>query len=331
MKRELTPMTRILLVVLAAALLAAAPASAQQVIRLAHVGFPGSIYDIAASEYVKRVNEALRGKVEMRHFHSSQLGTDEQMIKSIKVGAPEMFIPSTIMSTVDQKFGVFEMPYIIVSRAHMKRVTESAEVKKALFDSLPKQGIRVIAVWENGFRHLTNNIRPVAKPEDLKGIKLRVPSGIWRVKMFKAYAANPSPMAYAEVYSALQSGVMDGQENPLAQIWSGKFHEVQKYISLTGHVYSPSYIVVNESFWQRLPADQRQVIEQLALEVGDFCRATGERLDRELLEKMIASGTAKVNDADKEAFIRASAAVYEEFGKEVPGGTELVKLFQSLR
>ena len=139
------------------------------------------------------------------------------------------------------------------------------------------------------------------------------------------------PMAYAEVYSALQSGVMDGQENPLAQIWSGKFHEVQKYISLTGHVYSPSYIVVNESFWQRLPADQRQVIEQLALEVGDFCRATGERLDRELLEKMIASGTAKVNDADKEAFIRASAAVYEEFGKEVPGGTELVKLFQSLR
>ena len=319
------------LVVLAAVLLAAAPASAQQVIRLAHVGFPGSIYDIAASEYVKRVNEALKGKVEMRHFHSSQLGTDEQMIKSIKVGAPEMFIPSTIMSTVDQKFGVFEMPYIIVSRAHMKKVTESAEVKRALFDALPKQGIRVIAVWENGFRHMTNNVRPIVKPEDLKGIKLRVPSGIWRVKMFKAYGANPSPMAFAEVYSALQSGVMDGQENPLAQIWSGKFHEVQKYISLTGHVYSPSYIVVSESFWQKLPPDQRQVIERLALEIGDFCRATGERLDRELLEKMIASGTTKVNDVDKEAFIRASAAVYDEFGKEVPGATELVKLFQSLR
>ena len=319
------------LVVLAAVLLAAAPASAQQVIRLAHVGFPGSIYDIAASEYVKRVNEALKGKVEMRHFHSSQLGTDEQMIKSIKVGAPEVFIPSTIMSTVDQKFGVFEMPYIIVSRAHMKKVTESAEVKRALFDTLPKQGIRVIAVWENGFRHMTNNVRPIVKPEDLKGIKLRVPSGIWRVKMFKAYGANPSPMAYAEVYSALQSGVMDGQENPLAQIWSGKFHEVQKYISLTGHVYSPSYIVVSESFWQKLPPDQRQVIERLALEIGDFCRATGERLDRELLEKMIASGTTKVNDVDKEAFIRASAAVYDEFGKEVPGATELVKLFQSLR
>ena len=324
-------MIRGLAVLVAVLALLPATASAQQVIRLAHVGFPGSIYDIAAAEYVKRVNEALKGKVEMRHFHSSQLGTDEQMIKGIKVGAPEMFIPSTIMSTVDQKYGVFEMPYIIVSRAHMKRVTENAGVKKALFDTLPNQGIRVIAVWENGFRHMTNNVRPIVKPEDLKGIKLRVPSGIWRVKMFKAYGANPSPMAYAEVYSALQSGVMDGQENPLAQIWSGKFHEVQKFISLTGHVYSPSYIVVSESFWQKLPADQRRVIEQIALEMGDVCRSTGERLDKELLEKMLAGGKTRINEVDKEAFIKASAAVYEEFGKEVPGGSELVKLFQSLR
>ncbi len=324
-------MIRVLAVVLAVLALVPASAAAQQVIRIAHVGFPGSIYDIAATEYAKRVNEALKGRVEMRTFHSSQLGTDEQMIKSVKVGAPEMFIPSTIMSTVDQKFGVFEMPYIIVSRAHMKRVTENAEVKKALFDALPRQGIRVIAVWENGFRHLTNNVRPVVKPEDLKGIKLRVPSGIWRVKMFKAYGANPSPMAFAEVYSALQSGVMDGQENPFAQIWSGKFHEVQKYVSLSGHVYSPSYVVVSESFWQKFPADQRQVIERIAVEVGDFCRAAGDRLDKELLEKMVAGGTSKVNEVDKEAFIRASAAIYQEFGKEVPGGAELVKLIQSLR
>ncbi len=324
-------MIRVLAVVLAVLALGPASAAAQQVIRIAHVGFPGSIYDIAATEYAKRVNEALKGRVEMRTFHSSQLGTDEQMIKSVKVGAPEMFIPSTIMSTVDQKFGVFEMPYIIVSRAHMKRVTENAEVKKALFDALPRQGIRVIAVWENGFRHLTNNVRPVVKPEDLKGIKLRVPSGIWRVKMFKAYGANPSPMAFAEVYSALQSGVMDGQENPFAQIWSGKFHEVQKYVSLSGHVYSPSYVVVSESFWQKFPADQRQVIERIAVEVGDFCRAAGDRLDKELLEKMVAGGTSKVNEVDKEAFIRASAAIYQEFGKEVPGGAELVKLIQSLR
>src|SRR5919109_298563 len=206
--------------------------SAQAItLRLGHVGFPGSLFAIATDEYAKRVNAALQGKVEIKVFHSSQLGTDEQMIKGIKVGAPEMFLPSTIMSTAEQKFGVFEMPYIIVSRQHMKRVAESAEVRKALYDGLPRQGMRVLGTWENGFRHLTNNTRPVVKPEDLKGIKLRVPSGVWRVKMFKAYGANPSPMAYAEVYSALQQGVMDAQENPFVQIWSGRFHEVQKYLS----------------------------------------------------------------------------------------------------
>ncbi len=271
-------MPRLAAVVLGLA--APARAAAQQVIRLGHVGFPGSLFDVVATEYARRVNEALKGRVEMRVFHSSQLGTDEQMIKGIKVGAPEMFIPSTIMSTVLAAYGVFEMPYIIVSRAHMKKVAEHPEVRRALFDPLPRQGIRVLGVWENGFRHITNNVRPIVTPADLKGIKLRVPSGVWRVKMFKAYGANPSPMAFAEVYSALQSGVMDGQENPLAQIWSGRFHEVQKYLSMSGHVYSPAYVVVSETFWQKLPPDQRQVIEKITVELGDVARATGERLDR---------------------------------------------------
>ncbi len=298
-------------------------------IRLGHVGFPGSLLDIAAGEYAKRANAALPGRVEVKVFHSSQLGTDEQMIKGIKVGAPEMFQPSTIMSTVDQRFGVFEMPYIIVSRAHMKRVAEHPEVKKALFDGLPTQGIRLIGVWENGFRHVTNNVRPIVKPEDLKGVKLRVPSGVWRVKMFKAYGANPSPMAFAEVYSALQSGVMDGQENPFPQIASAKFQEVQKYLSLTGHVYTPAYLVVSEEFWKKLPADIRETLSKIAVAVGDFSRSEGERLDRELMGKL--APPMKANEVDKEAFIKASAAIYEEFGTTVPGGGELVKLIQSLR
>jgi tripartite ATP-independent transporter DctP family solute receptor len=305
--------------------------AAQQVIRLGLAAFPGSIFDVVATEYAKRINEVLKGKVEVRVFHSSQLGTDEQMIKGIKVGAPEMFVPSTIMSTVDQRYGVFEMPYIIVSRTHMKKVSEHPEVKKALFESLPRQGIRVLGVWENGFRHITNNVRPIVKPEDLKGVKLRVPSGVWRVKMFKAYGANPSPLAFAEVYSALQQGVMDGQENPMAQIFTGKFYEVQKFLSLTGHVYTPAYLVVSEAFWQKLPADQRAVLERTSAEMGDFARSAGEKLDREAQEKMVAGGKMKVNEADKEAFIKASAVIYDEFGKEVKGGSDLVKVIQSLR
>ena len=303
--------------------------AAATVIRLGHVAFPNSLFDIVATKYAKEVNEALKGRVEMRVFSSSQLGTDEQMIKGVKVGAPEMFIPSTIMSTVEQKYGVFEMPYIIVNRAHMKRVTENAQVQKALFDGLPAKGVRVLGVWENGFRHITNNVRPIVKPEDLKGIKLRVPGGVWRVKMFKAYGANPSPMPFAEVYSALQSGVMDGQENPFPQIWSAKFHEVQKYLSLTGHVYSPAYVLVGEEFWQKLPKDVQATIAKITWETGDFARAEGERLDKELMGKL--APPMKANEVDKEAFIKASAAIYEEFGAQVPGGVELIKLFQSLR
>jgi tripartite ATP-independent transporter DctP family solute receptor len=307
----------------------AAVAQQPVTIRLGHVGFPGSIFDIVSTRFARDVNEALKGRVEIRVFHSSQLGTDEQMIKGIRVAAPEMQAPSTIMSTVDQRYGVFEMPYIIVNRVHMKKVAENKEVQKALFDGLPARGIRLLGVWENGFRHITSNVRPVVRPEDLRGMKLRVPGGVWRVKMFQAYGANPSPMPFAEVYSALQSGVMDAQENPFPQIWSAKFHEVQKFLSLTGHVYTPAYLIVSEDFWRKLQKDVQETISKIAWTTGDFARSEGERLDRELMEKL--APPMKSNEADKEAFIKASAGVYEEFGKQVPGGAELVKIIQSLR
>jgi TRAP-type transport system periplasmic protein len=311
--------------------LRSAPATAAKPIeiRFGHVGFPGSLFDATSTEFAKRVNAALKGKVEVKVFHSSQLGKDAGMLKGVKVGTLEMFLPSTIMSTVEGNFGVFEMPYIIVDRAHMKRVAENARVRELLLDPLPAKGVRALAFWENGFRQVTNNVRPINKPEDLKGIKLRTPKGVWRVKMFQAYGANPTPLAFAEVFSALQTGVMDGQENPLAQIWAGKFQEVQKYLSFTGHVYTPAYPTVGEQFWQGLPADVRETIAKIAVEMGDFARAEGARFDKELGDKICSQ--VKCNDADKEAFIKASAPVYNEFSKENKQGGELIKRVQSLR
>jgi tripartite ATP-independent transporter DctP family solute receptor len=202
-------------------------------------------------------------------------------------------------------------------------------VQSGLFDGLPAKGMRILGVWENGFRHITNNVRPIVKPEDLKGIKLRVPGGVWRVKMFKDYGANPSPMPLAEVYSALQSGVMDAQENPFPQIASAKFHEVQKFLSLSGHVYTPAYPVVGEEFWAKLPKDVQNTLFKIAWDMGDFARAEGERLDKELMNKLVPP--MKVNEVDKEAFIKGSVTVYEQFGKEIAGGSDLIKLIQSLR
>ncbi|HEV8673943.1 MAG TPA: TRAP transporter substrate-binding protein [Methylomirabilota bacterium] len=311
-------------------LLGAVPAAAQAplTIRLGLSANPGGLITITAEEYAKRVNEALRGRVDVKVFPSSQLGTDEQMLKGIRAGTLEMFVPSTIMSTVEAKYGVFEMPYLVKDWSHVRKVAGNPEIKRALFEPLPAKGIRALAIWENGFRHITNNVRPIVKPEDLRGIKLRVPSGVWRVKMFKLYGANPTPLAYAEVYSALQSGVMDGQENPFVQIWSGRFHEVQKYLSLSGHVYSPAYPVVGERWWQTVPADVRAMLERIAVETQEVAWREGERLDKELLGKL--AQTLKVNEVDKAAFIQASKPVYDEFNKEVPGAGELIRLFQSL-
>ena len=304
-------------------------ASAATVIRMGHVGYPGSLLAVVNDEFAKRINEALKGKYEVKVFHSSQLGTDEEMLKGIKVGVLEMFQPSTVMSTVDPKFGVFEMPYLFKDRDHVKRAVEDPQVKAGLFDPLPEKGLRVLGVWENGFRVITNNVRPIVKPEDLKGIKLRVPSGVWRVKMFRAYGANPAPLAYGETFAALQAGVMDGQENPLSQIYGGKFHEVQKYLSLSDHVYTPSYAIVSERFWKTLPPDVQQLLAKTALEVGDFARKEGARMDKEILEKM--QKTIKVNEVDKEAFVKASKPVYDDFAKEVKGGKELVDRILALR
>jgi tripartite ATP-independent transporter DctP family solute receptor len=186
-----------------------------------------------------------------------------------------------------------------------------------------KKGLKVLAVWENGYRHITNSKRPINKPADLQGIKLRVPEGKWRVKMFQAYGANPSPMKLSEVFTALQTGVMDGQENPFTQIYSQKFQEVQKYLSLTGHVYTPAYLTVGTKKWETLPPDVRKILEDTARETQAFVYATAEKDDNELLGKLKAAGM-QVNTADKDAFIAASKGIYEEYSKEVPGSKEII-------
>jgi tripartite ATP-independent transporter DctP family solute receptor len=323
-------LTGSLATVLLGVLVAAGVARAEPVpIRFGHVGFPGSLFAVSCDEFARRANEALKGRYEVKVFHSSQLGSDEDMLKGIKVGVVEMFLPSSIMSTVDQRFGVFEMPYLFLDRAHVKRVFEDPEMKKSLLDPLQQKGLRVLGSWENGFRVITNNVRPVVKPEDLKGIKLRVPSGVWRVKMFKAYGANPTPLAYGEVFAAIQAGVMDGQENPFPQIYAGKFYEVQKFLSLSDHLYSPAFAVISEKFWKTLPPDVQQTLTRIGEEVGDYARSEGARMDKEILEKI--QGKLKVNPVDKAAFTAASAPVYEDFGKEVQGGKALVDRILELR
>ncbi len=297
-------------------------------LKFGHVGAPGSLFAISAEEFAKRANEKLGGKAKVVVFGASQLGKDKELLQKLKLGTVDFALPSTVMSSVVDEAGLFEMPYLVKDRAHMNRI-ENELVWPKIVPAIEKKGYGVIAIWENGFRHITNNVRPVNVPDDLQGLKLRTPKGKWRVKMFTTYGANPTPMAFSEVFTALQTGTMDGQENPYAQIASAKFHEVQKYLSITGHVYTPAYVTVGASKWAKLPADVRTTLAQTAREVQSFVYAEAERLEVDLLSKIKAGGV-KVNNANKDAFIKASSGIYDEFSNTVAGGKELITKAQSL-
>ena len=293
-----------------------------------HVGNPGSLYDVITSEYARRVNGLLPEGWSVEIFGSSQLGGDEVLLQKLRLGTVDLSLPSTVMSSTIEAFGLFEMPYLVRDREHMGDI-EREIVWPTLEPLVEERGYHLIAVWENGYRHVTNNVRPIRSPEDLRGIKLRTPRGVWRVKLFQAMGANPSPMSFSEVFVALQTGVMDGQENPLAQIHSAHLQEVQEYLSLTGHVYTPAFVTAG-STWERLPEAVRSILDREAKALQDFVYAQAQRMDAELLEALRGEGIL-VNEPDPAAFLEASRSVYDEFAATVEGGSDLVERARSLR
>ena len=310
-----------LLTLVFATALTAGTAAAQTEIKFGHVGEPGSLFDLSAQEFAKRANAKLGDKAKVVVYGSSQLGGDAELMKKLKLGTVDLALPSTVMSSQVPLFGLFEMPYLVKDRDHMAKIRDEIVVP-SMEPATEKAGYHIIAVWENGFRQITNSKRPIVKPEDLQGLKLRVPQGGWRVKMFQAYGANPSPLALSEVFVALQTGVMDAQENPLAQIYPSRFYEVQKYLSMTGHVYTPAFVTAGAS-WARLPPEVQKILVDTATEMQPVVFKIAADLDNDLLGKLKKAGM-QVNEADKNAFIKASSKIYEEFSKEVPGGKDLI-------
>lgn len=309
--------------------LSATTASAEKLmLKFGHVGNPGSLFEASVNEFVKNANARLGDRAEVQAFGSSQLGKDKELLQKLKLGQVDFALPSSVMSSVADEFGVFEMPYIIKSRDHMKAV--QAEIGESVFNAAAEaNGYKILSYFENGFRHITNNTRPVNEPADLEGIKLRTPKGEWRVKMFKLYGANPTPMAFSEVFTALKTGVIDGQENPYAQIWSAKFQEVQKYLSITGHVYTPAYVLTSAKHFAKLPEDIQSDLMAAAAESQDAVYEMAAQLETELLENL-KNGGVTVNEADKDAFIAASKPIYDEFAESVKGGADLINTVQSL-
>ncbi len=320
-------MTRITAIAAAAALAAGTASAAEMTLKFGHVGAPGSLFEASVEAFAACANGKLGDTAEVQTFGSSQLGKDKELLQKLKLGQVDFALPSSVMSSVHDTFGVFEMPYIVQDREHMKRV--QAELGDTFQAAAQSKGYRIIGYFENGFRHITNNVRPIEVPADLDGVKLRTPNGAWRVKMFSLYGANPTPMAFSDVFTALKTGVIDGQENPYAQIASAKFQEVQEYLSITGHVYTPAYVLVSDKHFAKLPEDVQAALEACGSETQEFVYQKAAELETELLQVIKDAGVA-VNEADKEAFIAASQPIYAEFAGSVEGGQELIDTVQSL-
>ena len=297
-------------------------------LKFGHVGKPGSLFAETVENFAKIANAKLGSKAKVTVFGSSQLGDDKAGMQKLKLGTVDMWLPSSVMASIHDEFGVFDMPFIIKDRNHMMKVEKSVLPKMAK-NLEAKTGYQFIGVWENGFRHITNNVRPINLPDDLKGIKLRTPKSKWRLKMFQSYGANPTPMAFSEVFTALKTGTMDGQENPYAQIASAKFQEVQKYLSITSHVYTPAYVAVHKDHYSKIPADVRKILEAAAKENQKFVYKRAAELEKSLLDVIKKAGV-KVNTANNAAFVKASKGVYDEFASEVATGAGLVKEISAL-
>ncbi|MBB3232711.1 TRAP transporter substrate-binding protein [Halomonas stenophila] len=285
-------------------------------------GTPNSLQGQTAQEFSDRLQERLGDAHQVEYYHSGQLGDERQLIQKLRLGTVDLAAISSIMSSVSPEFALFDMPFLVKDRDHLKRIDREI-VMQDLAQNADEKGLNIISTWENGFRHITNSERPINAPADLEGLKIRTPQSEWRTLMFETWGANPTPMAFSEVFVGLQTGVVDGQENPLSNINGAKFQEVQDYLSLSNHVYSPIWLTAGKGGWEKLPEDVRTAIAEVAAETQGWALAKGAELDDSLLEDMRGEGM-EVNRVDRDAFVEASNPVYAEFAEQVEGGQELV-------
>jgi tripartite ATP-independent transporter DctP family solute receptor len=281
-----------------------------------------SLQGRSAAKFAEDLGARLGADHTVEFFADGQLGDEKELLQKLRLGTVQFTLISSIMTNVAPEFALFEMPFLVQNRDHLKAI-DAEIVQKELAPKAEAAGLKVISTWENGFRQITNNTRAINTPADLSGLKIRTPSSEWRVSMFKEWGANPTPMSFSEVFVALQTGTMDGQENPLTNITGANFQEVQKFLSLTDHVYSPTYLTSGLETWSGLPDDVKTAAADVAASVQDWSLAEGLKADNELVDKIKAAGVA-VNVADKQAFIDASAPVYAAFAAQVEGGGDLV-------
>ena len=281
---------------------------------------------IASQEKFKKiVEEKTNGKYKVEVYHSGQLGDDVKATEALKSGTLETCITSTApLVGIVKELAIFDIPFLFTSEKTADAVLDGP-IGQDLAELLPAKGLVNLAWCENGFRHLTNSVRPVKAPADLKGLKIRTMENPFHLASWKALGANPTPMSWSEVFTALQQKSIDGQENPIPNFFANKIHEVNKYISLTGHVYSPMLFLFSKQIFDTYPKEDQEIIKAAAREMALYERQINREAAVKNLEQIKAAGgvVTELSAEQKKAFQDLTASVWGLVEAKV--GPDLIK------
>lgn len=284
--------------------------------KLGHVGAPDHIFEIGAKKFAELVKEKTGGTVLVQTFPGGQLGGDRDMMESLQMGTLEIAIQGPIDSFVPMA-SIIPLPYMWKSPEHVYKFLDSP-VSDKVYADLDKMGIVRLANMENGWRLVTSN-KPIEKISDFVGFKIRTPESPMFRDTFIAFGASPVPIPFPELYSALQQGVVEGQENPIFHIMTQKFYEVQKNLAMTRHMYLDAPLLASKVFWNKLSADQQKAVREAAMEATQYQRQVAIEKEAELLEQIKGFGVT-ITNPDLEALTAAVQPLHEawaeKFGKD---------------
>ena len=274
-------------------------------------------YAVGATRFGELLKERTGGRLQVTVYTDSQLAKGErEMLEALQQGTIDIYVGSTgPVGNFSPSMLIVDIPFLFRDYNQVDKVLDGPIGKQLLAD-VDKAGFKGLAFWENGFRHLTNNKVAAKTPEEAKGLKIRTMENKAHMLAFKTAGLNPTPMAYSEVYSALQQGVIDGQENPVAVFYASKLYEIQKYFALTGHVYSPALVLFSMQKWNRIPKADQEIIAKTAAEVALFERKLNRDDEEKKLKEMEGKGLIVVRDVNKAAWQKSMQPAFDEFAKQ---------------
>ncbi len=274
---------------------------------------------LAAKKFAEIVNQKTNGKFDVQVYANAQLGDDVKATEAVKMGTLEMVIPSASpLVGIDNDLNVLDLPFLFPNEKAADAVLDGPTGTK-IAKKLEDANIKLLAYYENGFRNITNSVREIKSPADLKGLKIRTMENSIHLAAFKAMGANPTPMPFSELFTAMQQKTIDGQENPVPTIFLSKFNEVQKYCTLTGHVYGPHLLLINKKLYDSLTADEKKIFDDAAAESKKFQRQTNRDMNKNYVAELRKAGmtVTELTQEQKKAFQDAVAPVYTQFEEKI--------------